>query len=57
MIVCRLTYAGAYVILWAAKSLMVKASKIDGHYPYNVFSVTLSVEVRFVKFQNNNRVD
>ena len=43
----KLLYAGVYVGLWAAKSLMVKASKVDGKYPYNVVSLTFSVE--FIK--------
>lgn len=40
----RWLYVAAYVVVWAAYALMVKASKVNGHYPYNLFSCTLVIE-------------
>ena len=40
----RWLYVAAYVVVWAAYALMVKASKENGHYPYNLFSCTLIIE-------------
>ena len=40
----RWLYVAAYVVVWAAYALMVKASKENGHYPYNLFSCTLVIE-------------